>query len=189
LNLRFIKLIFKLGNTNHGLIIQIGNRSIQNLPRHWNSRFSALISAYWTSPSGGPASPRKNRKFYAFDPFLFHLFSDFEKGWELSFLRSKNRCDDPAVISRIVQGIVGAEQRRQYGKPTLTYWSGNKEIDFSGTTCIEVKYQNHVSINEFDWAEKVLSPEQNMVVVTKNNTSVKGRIRLVRLEEWLREGE
>ncbi len=144
-----------------------------------------VVSCYWTDPHGGPPAPRKNRKFYALDPFLFHLFSDFGKGWEFSFAAAQNRTQDPAIVGRMVEGIVATELRRQNKGPRLSYWLGAREIDFVGDSLIEVKYRNHVSVEEFDWAEKVIPVGKELLVLTRKDSAVKGRVRLMPLDKWI----
>lgn len=152
-------------------------------------RIFAVHSCPWTAPAGGPKAPRKNRKFYAADPFLFHLFCEAGGSWDPAFSLSKERLQDPELTGRIVEGVVAAELRRRGGPSALSYWSGDKEIDFTGRPSVEVKYQNHVSIGEFTWAEKVLPKAQELLVLTKKDRAVAGRVRLMPLEDWLLNAE
>jgi uncharacterized protein len=145
----------------------------------------ALLPTSWMPPSGGAFAPRKNRKFYPFDPFLYHLFADFEKGWETAFEAAKNRLSNPAEIGLMVEGLVAAELRHRQPTLRMGYWTGKKEIDFIGKSCIEVKYQNHVTIEEFTWTEKILSPDQTLIVITKKDNAKKGNIQLVDIKRWL----
>lgn len=148
-------------------------------------RIYAVLPCSWTEPGGGPKAPRKNRKFYAADPFLFHLFCEAGRSWDPAFEMSEQRLKDPALVGRLVEGVVAAELRRRHGAESLGYWAGAKEIDFTGATCVEVKYQSHVSVEEFGWAERVLPKSGEMVVLTKNDTAVKGSVRFVQLKKWL----
>ncbi len=70
-------------------------------------------------PAGGPKAPRKNRKFYAADPFLFHLFYEADKGWDPAFELSKARLGEPALMGRLIEGVVAAELRRRNGAGTV----------------------------------------------------------------------
>lgn len=148
-------------------------------------RIYAVLPCSWTEPAGGPKAPRKNRKFYAADPFLFHLFCESGKGWDPAFGMSRQRLADPALVGRLVEGVVAAELRRRNGLDSLGYWAGAKEIDFTGSPCVEVKYQAHVSVEEFGWAEKVLPKAGELSVLTRNDSASKGRINLVPLVKWL----
>lgn len=150
-------------------------------------RIYAILTCPWTEPAGGPKAPRKNRKFYAADPFLFHLFYESGKGWDPAFELSRQRLSDPALMGRLIEGVVAAELRRRHGSGSMAYWSGAKEIDFVGTTCVEVKYQNHVSVEEFGWAEKVLPKRSELLVLTRKDSAIKGRVRLAPVEKWLTE--
>ncbi len=147
------------------------------------------MACHWSEPAGGPRAPRKNRKFYAADPFLFHLFHEAGKSWDPAFEFSRRRLRDAPLMGRLIEGMVAAEIRRRHGIPFLAYWSGAKEIDFIGNPCIEVKYQEHVSAAEFAWAEKVLPKGREMLVLTKKDRAVMGRVRLMPMEEWLAEGK
>lgn len=148
-------------------------------------RIYAVLSCSWTEPTGGPKAPRKNRKFYASDPFLFHLFCESGKSWDPAFELSKQRLSNPTLMGRLIEGVVAAELRRRNGAASLSYWAGAKEIDFVGSPCVEVKYQGHVSVEEFGWAEKVLPKRVELLVLTKKDRAVKGRVRLMTVEEWL----
>lgn len=90
-------------------------------------------------------------------------------------------------MGRLIEGVVAAELRRRHGSASMAYWSGAKEIDFAGSTCVEVKYQNHVSVEEFGWAEKVLPKRSELLVLTMKDSAIKGRVRLAPVEKWLRE--
>jgi predicted AAA+ superfamily ATPase len=144
-----------------------------------------LIPTYWTSVDQGVPAPRKNRKFYPLDPFLFHIFADMGRGWDMAFDSAKRRQQDPSLVGGMVEALVASELRRRNGRARLGYWLGRKEIDFVGTNFVEVKYQTHVSVDEFAWSERVLPKGRELTVVTKNDNARKGRIRLVDLKRWL----
>jgi len=146
----------------------------------------AVIPAYWVPPQGGAPAPRKNRKLYPFDPFLFHLFSDFGKASELSYQEAAKRLDDPKIMGAMAEGIVAAELRRRKGAMHLGYWLGNREIDFIDTELVEVKYQNHVAVDEFSWALKVLPKNAALTVITKKDNARAEKISLIDLERWLK---
>jgi predicted AAA+ superfamily ATPase len=147
-------------------------------------RIYATISCYWSEPAKRTPAPRKNRKFYPFDPFLFHLFSDFGKGWESAFSASQARLGDPALTGKLVEGLV-ASHLRITGSQKLFYWQGKREIDFVAKGLVEVKYQEHVSIEEFNWVKKVVSGKERLTVITKNNNARKDNTELIALKNWL----
>lgn len=149
-------------------------------------RIYSLLPCRWADPGKLVPAARKNRKFYAADPLLFHVFSAMGTGWDGAFLSSQERLRDPSLLGRMVEGLVAAELRRR-GASELKYWSGSKEIDFVGDTFVEVKYQNQVSPAEFSWVRDLLPRGKDLVVITKSTKSDMGRVRLVPLEEWLLE--
>jgi uncharacterized protein len=147
-------------------------------------RIYSLLPCYWAEPQGEPMRLRKGRKFYAADPFLFHIFAEMGRTWDNAFPNAEKRLGDPALVGRMVEGVVAAELRRRHPLP-LKYWSGNKEIDFIGESYIEVKYRNQVSSAEFAWAEAVIPKGKRLLVLTKDMRGESGRIRLMPLEQWL----
>ncbi|MBD3316230.1 MAG: AAA family ATPase [Chitinivibrionales bacterium] len=145
----------------------------------------ALIPSYWTDTTTGAISPRKNRKFYPFDPLLYHLFAEFGKGWDFAYTTSLMRTADQSKKGPLIECVVAAEIRHRITTDHLGYWQGRKEIDFLKPGCIEVKYQNTVSIAEFEWASKVLPPNTVLQVITKQTNARADRIELIDLERWL----
>jgi len=147
----------------------------------------AIISSFWISPHESVFAPRKNRKFYPADPFLLNLFFDYNKGWDFAFELSKERLSDPGWLGAVAETAVANHLRYKSGKARLGYWLGRKEIDFVVPELLEVKYQKHVSISEFEWVYKVLIPGQKLTVVTKHTNASKDNIRLIDLRRWLLE--
>ncbi len=147
-------------------------------------RIYAILPCAWAEPGTGKTPIRKNRKFYAADPFLFHVLCTMGRGWDSAFEEARARLGDPAMVGRMVEGLVAAEVRRRQGSG-LKYWQGAKEIDFVGETFVEVKFQNQVSPAEFDWARDVIPKGKRLVVVTKQTKTEAGIARLIPLEEWL----
>jgi len=147
-----------------------------------------LMVSHWSEPGCSTVSPRKNRKFFPSDPFLFHLFHDFNVPPTLAYSNSLDRCADAPTLGALAECVVASELRHFNSSYPLRYFLGKKEIDFIGKEAVfEVKYQNTVSINEFDWIDKVLPPKIPFTVITKNTTSRNGRIRAVPLYDWLLE--
>ncbi|MBF0433070.1 MAG: ATP-binding protein [Fibrobacteria bacterium] len=144
----------------------------------------ALLTCPWAEPKTCLPAPRKNRKFYPFDPFLFHLFADFGKGWESAHIMAQSRLKDPDFKGRLIEGLVASHLHNTNARP-LCYWQGKKEIDFIGDQFIEVKYQEHVSIDEFTWVQKVIPGDKKFTVITKNDSARKENIELVPLDTWL----
>jgi uncharacterized protein len=144
----------------------------------------ALLPCRWAEPGKKVPVARKNRKFYAADPLLFHVFSQMGTGWDDSFESARERLLDPALVGKMVEGLVAAELRRRNGN-NLRYWLGDREIDFIGDSFIEVKYQNHVSPAEFAWALKVMPKGKRLTVVTKETRADLGNVHLVPLVDWL----
>lgn len=166
----------------------IGSNSTGEMYLDMLERIYAIIPTCWVPPSGAPPAPRKNRKVYPLDPFLHHIFADYNRGWESAFEASIERRADPAVCGKLVEGLVASELRRRGGFPKLGYWQGKNEIDFvTPSHLYEVKYQNHVSINEFAWVHAHMSSSQNMTVITKRDNARDGSLRLVDLRTWLLE--
>ena len=147
----------------------------------------ALLVSRWSTPGSKVNAPRKNRKFFPADPFLFHLFSDFGRSPEDSFAASIMRRESPGMMGRLVECLVAAELRRCPSMMPLRYFLGRKEIDFTGNEAVEVKYQNSVDINEFAWMASVLPEGMRATVVTKQTRSSAANIRAVPLAEWLLE--
>ena len=145
----------------------------------------ALLPASWSKPGTEVVAPRKNRKFFPADPLLFHLFADFSRGTDLSYSNSLVRIADPQCLGRLVECVVAAELRRRPGMYPLRYFLGKREIDFTGSEAIEVKYQNRVSIDEFAWTRKILPADMRLTVITKNFRSLRENIRCLPLESWL----
>lgn len=149
-------------------------------------RIFALLTVRWQEPGGGPPAPRKNRKLYPLDLFLFHLFDDYGKGWTAAFQTSRARVEDSSTVGRIVEALVASELRRRGSEKMLCYWLGKKEIDFVSPEIVEVKYRRHVSTEEFDWVVPRLGG-RSLTVVTRDTSARRGPVRLVPLETWLRE--
>lgn len=147
----------------------------------------AAIPLYWKDAVRRVPAPRKNRKFYAFDPFLYHVFAGYGRGWDAAWLTAKDALRDPATVGRIAETCVAAELRHRYDEEDMGYWLGKREIDFITPQIIEVKYQNRVSIAEFAWVEKVLPPGTRLRVVTRQSRSLSERVECIELERWLLE--
>ncbi|MBD3392656.1 MAG: hypothetical protein GF410_11610 [Chitinivibrionales bacterium] len=146
-----------------------------------------LLSARWSEPGSGVDAPRKNRKFYPIDPFLFHIFHDFGRSPDMTFVKSQERCKDPVLMSALVEVLVASELRHDPAMHPLRYFLGKKEIDFVGAEAVEVKYRTAVDLNEFFWVSKVLPPSMKFTVITRQTHSVSGRLRAIPLKEWLLE--
>jgi hypothetical protein len=146
-----------------------------------------LLVAGWREPGSLHTAPRKNRKFFAFDHFLFHVFNDFGKGWESTWDIAQGVIENPEKTGLLVENLVASELRHRTGMHPLAYFLGRKEIDFIGDQCVEVKYQQHVSLAEFEWVKKVLPASMPFTVITKQTRARDGKIRLVPLEDWLLE--
>ncbi len=138
----------------------------------------AIEELYWMNPFENEIAPKKNRKFYPIDPLLFHLF--IQEG-SLLGLHPKHAL--PAELAgKIAELVVFNELIRK--KRCKGYFLGKKEIDFV-PECIEVKYQNRVSLNEFSWFEKFSPKNQKLVVLTKNDHFKSEKIEGLPLKEWL----
>ncbi len=148
-------------------------------------RIFALSCCYWSEPAKSVSVPRKNRKFYPADPFLYHLFSDYDLGFDESFSDARKRLADPVIMGALVETLVASDLLHDNRPSSLQYWMGRKELDFVSPEIVEVKYQNHVTIMEFDWLDKILPKDTTVTVITKNDSAVKGRIRLMPLSDWL----
>ena len=147
----------------------------------------ALLVARWSEPGSNTDAPRKNRKFFSADPFLFHLFSVFGRSPEEAFTTSMARRASPQIMGKLVESLVASELRRCSGQLPLRYFLGRKEIDFIGDEAVEVKYQNNVTMREFEWMSTVLPKGMRATVVTKQTRSRSGNLRAVPLAEWLLE--
>lgn len=147
----------------------------------------ACLTSRWAEPGSQVTAPRKNRKFYPFDPFLYHIYADIEHGFDTMFMRSRQRLEDPHAMGALVECLVASELRRIPGMNPLRYFLGKKEIDFVGETAIEVKYQNRVAIREFEWVRPLLPKGTQLTVITKHTRSQENNIRLIPLEDWLLE--
>jgi hypothetical protein len=146
-----------------------------------------LLTSRWSEPGSVSVAPRKNRKFFAFDPFLYHIFNDYDKGWEATEEMARTDLDDPEKTSRLVENVVASELRHIKGMYPLRYYLGRREVDFIGAEFIEVKYQRTVSLAEFEWVKNVVSPKSYFTVITKQTRAREGNMRLVPIEEWLLE--
>ncbi|OGK05520.1 MAG: hypothetical protein A2519_05375 [Candidatus Raymondbacteria bacterium RIFOXYD12_FULL_49_13] len=149
-------------------------------------RIYSVLPCMWTDIHTRRPAARKNRKFYPFDPFIFHLMSSYGKGWENTFAAAKNMIQSPGEIGPLAEALAAAELRHR-STASLYYWMGRKEIDFVADSFIEVKYQSRVSTAEFEWARKILPGHAQLTVLTRNDHAIDGIIRLVPLEEWLQE--
>lgn len=145
----------------------------------------ALLVAHWSEPGSNIGAARKNRKFFAVDPLLFHVFTDFGKGWESTWEMSRAGLNDSVTTSRLVENLVASELRHTTGMFPLRYFRGRKEIDFTGSEFIEVKYQKTVGIAEFLWVKEVIPSDSRFTVITRQTRSRQGNIRLIPLEDWL----
>jgi uncharacterized protein len=162
------------------------NHTAENYLKLLEQSFVLHISR-WSEPGSNIDAPRKNRKFFPADPFLFHLFDDFGRSPEGMFAASRVRREDSRTMGRFVECLVAAELRRRQSMMPLRYFLGRKEIDFIGSEAIEVKYQSSVDIREFEWMSKVLPKGMAATVITKQTHSVAGNIRAVPLIDWLLE--
>ncbi len=145
-----------------------------------------ILPCLWADIHTHIPAPRKNRKFYPINPFLVHVMYNYGKGWENVFSTAKDMCGISAMAGHMAEALVATELR-QRNKDTLSYWQGKKEIDFTGKSIIEVKYQAHVSTTEFEWAQKTLPQNTKLTVLTRKDHAEDRRIRLVPLEQWLKE--
>jgi hypothetical protein len=162
------------------------NKTSENYLSLLERNFVLFISS-WQEPGTDGGSARKNRKFFPSDPLLYHLFGDFGRAYDCSFANSLARLADPSRKGALAECIVAAELRHRTGMYPLHYFFGRKEIDFMGEEAVEVKYQNHVSIEEFAWTRNVLPTRMRLTVVTKKTSSIHDRIRCIPLEQWLTE--
>jgi len=162
------------------------NHTAENHLAYLEQSFVLLVSR-WSEPGADADAPRKNRKFFPADPFLFHLFSDFGRSPESMFSAALARRSVSQRLGGLVECLVASELRRRPSMMPLRYFLGRKEIDFVGNEAVEVKYQNNVDIREFEWMLKVLPEGMNATVITKQTRSVADRIRAVPLSEWLLE--
>lgn len=144
-----------------------------------------VMPCRWSEPGTRAASPRKNRKFYPLDPFLYHLFHDFTRSPDSAFINSRDRCSDPARLGVLIESLVASELRRSPGMFPLRYFRGRKEIDFVGESAVEVKYRNHVDIREFLWASEHVPRGMDITIITKQTRSRTGNLRAVPLKDWL----
>ena len=144
-----------------------------------------ILVSHWTDPGTRHQALRKNRKFYPADPFLFHLFHENNRTHTFTFENSLSRTSNLETCGALAECLVASELRHHSSMMPIGYFLGKKEIDFIGDQAIEVKYQNHVSTEEFGWIEKVIPTNIQLTVITKNTHSVKERIRLVPLKTWL----
>lgn len=138
----------------------------------------AIVEVPWLDPNKGVIAPRKNRKYYPTDPFLFHLF---RTAGAFSGLNPKEP-PDPEDAGKIAEGIVAHELFRLGSD--VNYWAGTREIDFVAPAFLEVKYQSRVTPQEFSWFEKTF-PKRELLVLTKNDHFHLGRVRAIPLKEWL----
>ncbi|MBD3347096.1 MAG: AAA family ATPase [Chitinivibrionales bacterium] len=145
------------------------------------------LASHWSEPGSSVSAPRKNRKFFPADPFIFHLFNDFGKGWDQTWQLSSQALADPVIKSALVEALVASELRHFNTMTPLRYFLGKKEIDFIGNEFIEVKYQRTVSIQEFFWVKKIIPPKAVFTVITQQTRSRDENIRLIPLEDWLLE--
>ncbi|MBD3315461.1 MAG: AAA family ATPase [Chitinivibrionales bacterium] len=146
-----------------------------------------VMPCHWSEPGSGVSAPRKNRKFYPFDPLLYHLFHDFGRSLDSAWLNARQRIQDSQRLGALVESLVASELRRSLAMVPLRYFQGRKEIDFVGESAIEVKYQNRVSLDEFAWVSKVLPKDMPLTIITRQTRSRKGAIRAVPLRDWLLE--
>ncbi|MBI2564978.1 ATP-binding protein [Candidatus Woesearchaeota archaeon] len=122
-----------------------------------------VIRSYWKEYDKTPFF-KKERKVYFIDPFIFHIASFKTLG-----IAEENINDIP----KIVEGIVGECLRRN--KLNVKFLRKSKEIDFIyGTTGIEVKWQESVSIKDFpkiDLAHKL--------ILSKKEINLNERVKIV----------
>ena len=173
----------------------------------------AVNELFWIDPSRHLIAPRKNRKYYPVDPFLYHLFRESGLSpWNEAPLSSTEE-------GKLAELVVCQElrQRAPNRSDLLGYWSAQREIDFmtspprtgkagcigsnrganpdsppdtphrdniSSKCGIEVKYQNRVIPGEFQWFEKSF-PKDDLLILTKNDSFSLGRIRAMPLKTWL----
>ncbi|MBI4402992.1 MAG: ATP-binding protein [Deltaproteobacteria bacterium] len=138
----------------------------------------ALNEVPWFDPVHKILSPRKNKKYYPIDPFLYHMFASsglYANQWMAIDTRTE-------TMGTVAELVVCQELIQKH--PDLGYWSGKREIDFV-PPMIEVKYQNTVSPGEFAWFEKTVPKPQRLTVLTKVSQFNFGRVRAMPLEEWL----
>jgi len=138
----------------------------------------ATCEVIWTDLHGTSLSPRKNRKHYPIDPLLFHLF---HRGGVLQGLSPKDRLS-PDMLGALAEAVVCGQLRHQ--TKDIFYWMGKKEIDFL-PFFIEVKYQETVLPQEFNWFEKVAPKTKKLLVLTKNDRFKSGRVEALPLKDWL----
>jgi len=126
---------------------------------------------------------RKNKKIAFTDPLIFHCFSGSEKGISDSFFHTSLKyLDDSNQQGKLVESIIGRHIVHKFNN--IYYWQGKKEIDFvvhqkNKLRFFEVKYQEKVSTNEFEWFCKQFSKKDNLIVVTKKDIDDKHQIKLI----------
>jgi hypothetical protein len=126
---------------------------------------------------------RKNKKIAFTDPLIFHCFSGREKGISDSFYHASLKyLDDSNQLGKLVESIIGRHIFDKFNN--IYYWQGKKEIDFvvnqqNKLRFFEVKYQEKVSTNEFEWFCKQFSKKENLIVVTKKNIEYQQQIKLI----------
>jgi hypothetical protein len=126
---------------------------------------------------------RKNKKIAFTDPLIFHCFSGMDKGVSDNLYHASLKfLDDPNQLGKLVENIVGRHIALKY--KNIFYWQGKKEIDFvvkeqNKLKFFEVKYQERVSTNEFEWFIKQHSSKENLTVITKHNIVLNQKIQLI----------
>ncbi|MBI4918766.1 ATP-binding protein [archaeon] len=122
-----------------------------------------VLRSYWKEYDKTPFF-KKERKVYFIDPFIFHIAS-FKT---LGILE-----ENPSELPKIVEGIVGECLRRN--KLSVKFLRSKKELNFvSGSTGIEVKWQETVSIKDFpniDLSQKF--------ILSKKDVNLKEKVKII----------
>jgi predicted AAA+ superfamily ATPase len=89
------------------------------------------------------------------------------------------------IMGAIAENLVASDLLHRGHEQGFQYWLGRKEIDFILPDFVEVKYQKHVSVNEFEWLNKIIPANKNIVILTQTDKASNDRIHLIPLREWL----
>lgn len=132
--------------------------------------------------------PKKNRKIYFSDPFIFNTLNAKINGFlDDAFTYSKNEIVQASRKPFLVENTLAAFLKRQFD--LLHYGRvGEKEVDFVAKKrgryfLFESKYEERVSPDEFNWLKKY--GLKDLTVITKKSSGERQGVKLIPLEEFL----
>ena len=121
---------------------------------------------------------KKNKKYYAVDPYFIWMFSAFVYGEE-GFGSYPERYNLPAEKGKLVENFIASELVKS--KTEFYYFQNSRELDFilpRKRLAIEVKYKDKITSEDLKSLEAVPAGYKK-ILVSKNTTDKRGNIHII----------